>query len=332
MKFFIFYIAGLFVVLNKSPLALAQGELTSSEVAGAHKFCPSPWLGAKDSGLDCRVQEMEVGTYSILGGTQRILKVQIRSGYLPENPQTSFKGNVIYYEGLGDSMVNHMPLFTQLTTKGYRVIAFDYMGQGGSSGSMNDTRISEISVLGDKIWTLYAREIQAIPTKIVIGWSTGGLAAYVQTLNMKNVDKVILIAPGISPNKIVGEQRPYEFKFNLITLPTLTTQKYTAGIENPHVEPIKPTSPLEVPEFSLDLIQSSHAHRSGSVSKSVRGFVLLSGPKDTYVNADKTSTILRSSAPHFKVQVYDKALHEIDNEAEPTRSKAHQDILHFIEE
>ena len=60
---------------------------------------------------------------------------QIRAGFLKESDSKPFLGNVIFFEGLGDSMLNHRPLFDKLTNEGFRVIAFDYMGQGGSADS-----------------------------------------------------------------------------------------------------------------------------------------------------------------------------------------------------
>jgi hypothetical protein len=67
------------------------------------------------------------------------LKVKLRAGYWQEKEQ--LKGCVIYLQGLADSMMNHENYFSSLAEAGYRVMAFDYMGQGGSQGSMDNTRI-----------------------------------------------------------------------------------------------------------------------------------------------------------------------------------------------
>lgn len=77
-------------------------------------------------GLVAGVPSLSIGT------RYHVTREKIRMGYYPE--QGVFKGNILYYEGLGDSMLNHAPLFEKLSQNGYRVIAFDYMGQGGSSG------------------------------------------------------------------------------------------------------------------------------------------------------------------------------------------------------
>lgn len=306
------------------------GQITLAQ-AQTSRICPAPWKSHSENPNDCSLREFALTTWSGRTGARWEIKASIRSGYLAENPEVPFRGNVIYYEGLGDSMLNHMPLFNKLTQAGFRVIAFDYMGQGGSSGSMNRTRIVPIGSLGEQIWNLHARDLENFPKKNIIGWSTGGLAAYVQARMKIDVNNIVLIAPGIAPNMIVGEQNLLQFKFNQITLPTLTTQIYAQGVDNPHLDPIKPTSPLEVMDFSWDLLITAETNRSLPMSRRVNGFVLLSGDSDTYVNARKTYSILKKVAPHFLVKQYPNTLHEIDNEAEPHRSNAHRDILNFLD-
>lgn len=310
-------------------MAVFAAHTTHAQNTSA-RICPSPWQSASGYQDDCNLQEFALTTWSGWTGAHWDVKERIRSGYLAENPNVPFRGNVIYYEGLGDSMVNHMPLFRKLTESGYRVIAFDYIGQGGSSGSMNDTRILQIGELGDKIWNLHARDLTNYPKKTIIGWSTGGLAAYIQAKMKIDVNNVVLIAPGIVPNIKVGEQHILESKFNQITLPTLTTQIYSNRNEDPHLDPIKPGSPLDVMDFSWDLLVTARAHRGSSMSNRVNGFVLLSGDNDTYVNAKRTFAILKKFAPHFLVKQYPNTLHEIDNESEPSSSNAHEDILNFL--
>ena len=120
--------------------------------AGApQRICPAPWKSAFGNTSDCSLKDFTLETWSGWTGESWSVTAKIRSGYLAENPNVTFRGNIIYYEGLGDSMMNHMPLFQTLTQAGYRVIAFDYMGQGGSKGSMNDTRIYQIA----KLFSIY---------------------------------------------------------------------------------------------------------------------------------------------------------------------------------
>ncbi len=293
------------------------------ETSMASEICPPPW--------QCRRNQIEVLSWGVVFERVFTLTPTIRSGYITENPEVPFRGNVIYYQGLGDSMLNHLPLFQLLASAGFRVIAFDYMGQGGSSGSMDDTRIIEITELGDKVWKMHARDLAAFPKKTIIGWSTGGLAAYAEAALLPGtVANVVLIAPGLVPNKIVGEQDWLQGKINRITLPTLTTARYEGGVPNPHVDPIRPDSPVKVMSFALDLLVQAHEMRQNPVLPSTKGLVLLSGSNDTYVNAGKTRLVIARRAPHFKIVEYPHTLHEIDNEAAPQGDTAKNDILDFL--
>lgn len=272
--------------------------------------CPRPWT--------CEKLNLTI-PYTTLTDL-KFTRAEIRAGYLAH--EGTFKGNVIYFQGLGDSMLNHDPLFKKIAKAGFRVIAFDYMGQGGSTGKMNRTRIEYINWIGERVWNRFAINTSQFPLKTIIGWSTGGLAAYMAASEHK-ADKVILIAPGIAPKKIVGEA--YE-----ITLESLTTDIYFDRQSNPHRDEIKPNSPLKVPAFSLDLIVTSEKVNDKSISSAIKGLVLLSGEDDTYVNAGRTERILKSKAPHFIQKIYSDALHEIDNERKEIREEAHQDILKFL--
>jgi hypothetical protein len=103
----------------------------------------------------------------------------IRQGYIPESPDRACKGNILYLEGLSDSMQDHLPLFKMLSAAGYRVIAFDYMGQGGSrngDASADNIRIEDIPSLGEQVYQRFHNP--RCGKKIIMGWSLGGLAAY----------------------------------------------------------------------------------------------------------------------------------------------------------
>lgn len=298
----------------------------------AARICPEPWLGAVDGSKDCALTPLTLDTFGS-NKKRKPVTASIRNGYLEASSSAPFKGNILYYQGLGDSMLNHMPLFKSLTEDGFRVIAFDYMGQGGSTGSMNDTRIVEIGELGRIIWDRHARDLENFPKRTIVGWSTGGLAAYLESTIRFDVHKIILIAPGIFPNLLVGEQKLHKGQIDLITLPTLTKQKYGPSIYNPHIDPIKPTSPLKVPAFAADLSTTAYRQQFlGFRSPGTRTLVLLSGIEDTYVDAKKTKKFFEPAvaAGFAKVLQYPGTLHEIDNEVEPMASKARRDILTFL--
>ena len=255
--------------------------------------------------------------------------VTIRSGYLQESRQKKFKGNILYYQGLADSMLNHDPLFEKLQNAGYRVIAFDYMGQGGSSGKMNNTTIENINNIGDIV--LNKLKNQSTSKYNIIGWSTGGLAAYRKAFydQGRKINSVILIAPGIAPNFIVGEGLS-SFPIDEISIESLTSNRFE-NINNPHEDPISPRSPLYVPKFALNLqVTALKARLKWKINKKVKGFVLLSGENDTYVNSSQTKNTIRKNSKHFYLKTYENALHEIDNEKEKIASQARIDILNML--
>ncbi len=259
-------------------------------------------------------------------------QADIRVGYLTANPEVKFKGNILFYQGLGDSILNHDPLFEVLTNNGFRVVAFDYMGQGGSAGTMNNTTIENINEIGDKVIDLLGRKNGPNGSKYhILGWSTGGLAAYRKAYYDKgrSILSVVLIAPGIAPNYFVGEGL-FNWPIDEISMETLTTNRFL-GVNDPHEDPIFPKSPVFVPKFAFNLQKVAMKSRTKwFIDPKVPGLVLLSGPSDTYVNASKTKTVLKKRAKHFRVVTYSKALHEIDNEMESIAKSARENIVRFF--
>lgn len=271
--------------------------------------------------------------------------VTLRSGYIEPKVGAELKGCVLYLQGLGDSILNHGPFFRQISDAGYRVILFDYMGQGGSEGTMNHTRIYdpiyknlEISSLAKVVWDRYAvvknngRDC-SVGKKIVMGWSTGGLASYRMARN-RQADAVVLLAPGINPRTFVGEAaaRPEllaSASDAVITERTLTRQDYSRR-SNPHVDPIKPASPTHVPLFAANLLLTSKLAQHWDIPRDVQGLVFLSGDEDTYVDRTASIRTLRKNAPHFAVVSYDGALHELDNETDEVSLDVHRRTVDFI--
>ncbi len=220
--------------------------------------------------------------------------VDLRSGYYLEKSDATFKGCVLWLEGLADSVRNHDPLFAKLNENGYRVIFFDYMGQGGSQGSMNDTRIYdpmnrtfEISSQAKFIWQKYStvsangKDCSQSP-KMLIGWSTGGLAGY--TLAHEQwPDAVVLITPGTNPKKFVGEAatnpRLMLSTQQIISERTLTRNKFV-GVSNPHVDPIKPQTLTVIPGFAANLLITAELSQFWKIPSIVQGLAFISSPDD----------------------------------------------------
>jgi alpha-beta hydrolase superfamily lysophospholipase len=277
--------------------------------------------------------------------------IKLRAGSFPAkiNPP---KANIIYLEGLADSMYNHDRLINTLSEAGYRTIAFDYPGQGGSEGSMDQTRITAkesswdsihrfvendhkendnfskfidgfkkhksgssatllIRDMAESVWTDIKSANNIDPKErinAVIGWSTGGLAAYEmvkKNSKKEGIKAVVLIAPGTKIKPVI------EIKTDTLN----GNQKFQ------HLDNIRPDSPLKIPGFTLNLLTSGHAAENWKVADDVKGLVLLSDPKnDSYVDIEKVEKTLRRNAKHFEFVNYDGAAHEIDNESDEHRT------------
>lgn len=264
---------------------------------------------------------------------------KIRTG-IKKHTTSIHRGTLVYLEGLADSMLNHEPLFNSLTKSGYDIISFDYRGQGGSSGSMNHTRVDNIMDLMELVWNKYADPEKA---KILMGWSTGGLATYKYAyLKPEKTKAIILLAPGIVAKHFVGETNLWgclttisiymnKCKLVRITEASLTQKDFT-GITNPHIDPIEPKSPLQVPAFAINLLHNSKKSRSWKISEDVKGMVYLSSDLDTYVDAKKTISIIKKNAAHFDYyQFGNGALHELDNEIDAVTDYLYDDIIRFLD-
>ena len=241
----------------------------------------------------------------------------------------------MYLEGLGDSVANQQPLFHALSESGYRVLFFDYMGQGGSEGSMNDSRVLDpvndslqLSTQAKAVWNLYSKDCGQ-SKKVVIGWSTGGLVSY-KLARDGWADAVVLIAPGIHTKKFIGEAATTPSALvklqPVISARTLTRSTYS------HIDPAKPDSPAKVPLFAANLLASSLLSQHWRIDPTVKGLVFLSGVEDTYVDRDATIKTLKKNASHFNIVKYDGALHEIQNEIPEVAFDMYQKTIQFLDQ
>ena len=321
--------------MKTSPLWLSL--LLTGYATAATLPAISPWV--INEGDDSYVYVTKVPTVG---------SVKIRSGYFRESTDAAvpFKGCVMYLEGLGDSMMNHVPYFTALSQAGYRVIAFDYMGQGGSEGSMNNTRIVDkvvpslqISRIAESIWEKYATMTDqvsgqncAISKKIVIGWSTGALAAY-DMAHRNWADAVVLLTPGVFPKKMIGEAALNPMLMltgkPVISERTLTRNDFE-GTTNPHYDRINPATPVKVPFFSSNYLITAKLSRSWAVSPTVKGLVFASGVEDTYVDSVASTQKIQENTPHFKVVSFPGALHELDNELPEVALQVQKETVEFL--
>lgn len=278
----------------------------------------------------------------------RFKNVMIRAGYFKE--KGTLKSCVLYLQGLGDSIMNHEPYFSKLNENGYRVVTFDYMGQGGSTGDMKNTRIyspgtpeAEIQWIAKHVWDDVGGKDCASRKHITIGWSTGGLAAYRMAAE-KVTQGVVLIAPGLVVKNFVGESALQRNRLLLlkevITLKTLTRRVDLN--EYPHRERIRPDNPLNVFGFSMNLITSSWKTRPNLKNEVawkpadiVAGHVFLSSRADTYVDYEMSKSVVSKYAPNFTVTDFGAkdpgVLHELDNEIPEIAEHVHRETVEFLD-
>jgi len=271
-----------------------------------------------------------------------------RVGMFPESKEAAFKGCVMYLEGFGDSIQNHYPLFNKLRLAGYRVISFDYQGQGGSEGSMNDVRLlsdrpeMEIGEQAKRLWDFYSRPNNSYfdrtckdSKKRVIGWSTGGLAAYILA-NQKWADTYVLINPALTPRLCVGESAS-NCLANLVSSDIVSERTLTGVTRDPqhdmHLDPVKPTSAIAQPLFVTNLITSAFFARTWKIDPAtMRMLVMISPHDDLYVDGDKLTGIFVDSGAWYRLISYEDGHHELDNDMSPkVFNDVHRRIIDFLD-
>lgn len=286
--------------------------LVSFQAWGTPKACPKYW--------DCRSLVMGVETVQfnvkfyfplIILPEKEMKYITVRAGMIRENPNVEFRGNVLYLQGFGDSMLNHDKLFRRLSNEGFRVISFDYMGQGGSQGKMNDSLIGEIVKMGDIVYDVFARDRHVKRKRIYMGWSTGALAAYAQASENK-LGAAILISP------------------YFVTRINMSAAGAKHDIPEPYEKP-KVASPMMTPKFTSNLFYKGIKVSKLKVDARTPGLVLVAGEKDPWVSAAKTNLIMLENASHFLVYYYEHALHGIHNESSlAIRQQSHDTIVNFL--
>jgi len=285
--------------------------------------------------------------------------IKLRAGVFPSNKDIPLKANVLYLEGLADSMFNHNQLINTLSKAGYQVIAFDYPGQGGSEGNMNQTRITENQLSYDSIHDLFKKDqfenndfdelmntlkehklessssylIKDLADKI---WTE------IKTANNIDSKKLLDVAIGWSTGGIAAYDMAKDQKKgikavvliapatnpNTIPVIKIKTETLNGNINFKHLDNIRPDSPGKVPNFTLNLLASGLASQNWEVANDVKGLVLLSDQEnDKYVDSKKVELTLKKNASHFKCINYKGAAHEIDNETKEHRTDKQGELL-----
>jgi alpha-beta hydrolase superfamily lysophospholipase len=271
----------------------------------------------------------------------------VRHGYIEANPSVAFKGNVVYLEGIADSMLNHTQLFKAVTDAGYRMIAWDLDGQGGSKGKWGSRLLLDMLNVANQV---YKRDMDPRGgLKVLMGWSIGGINGYAAAAGYPgiNPDAVILNAPSIDPLLFgVGEGfdhlPPGEFTPQVLTtaLPPVD-----CGYGTPFVEPILGFTPASSASFTADILELAFYDRHVTIPGKVKGLVLMTGPKDdtyakgkkheqmdydTFIDVPNTEKVFREKAPHFRVVEYPRTKHMVDAESCAVRNSIAREVGDFL--
>ena len=250
-------------------------------------------------------------------------RVKLRIGIM--DPTGEARGDVLFLHGFSDRFDNHLPLFEGWRAAGLRVVAFDYPSHGETCGRGIDRfKIEGLAKLASFVEE-HTRPASARPL-VVAGWSTGGLVA-VRTLQVpslalgRKVDGAFLLAPGLDVKVLVGDKQR-------VTLETLTHDPAP-----PHRGEISPSSPLQTPLFSSDLLLHARHARKDAYPKDVPTVVVTGGEReDVYANtAGVRDWVETRRAEGAAVQglACDGGRHELDNELPPIRDEVRESAARF---
>lgn len=192
------------------------------------------------------------------------------------------KADFLYLHGFADATDNHHTLFNELTQAGIRVISFDFPGHGKSGGSINFTSFDDLAQIAAKVEASVGAE-PSFPL-FLGGWSTGGLLATaiiqkeVPVDFSRNVQALVLYAPGVSVKKCVG---------NFVCHVTNETLTHNTSL---YSRRIVPASPLRAPLFAAKILfHSLKAFHNPNGLYGTDVMVVTAGRDDQYVKSDEVT-------------------------------------------
>ncbi len=212
------------------------------------------------------------------------MEVKLRVGI--QDPEGEPVGDILYLHGFADRLDNHRALFDEWTSRGFRVISFDFPSHGDTSGApINEftfTKLAQVAHIVERETRVDNRPL------LVAGWSTGGLLALrmVQADTLPKFEReikgLILFAPGVYVRNFVG-QPSLEYPLGEVTLETLT--------HDPHYSPageLKPKSPGSHLWFALALRYNSILSQYQRLPTDLQTLIFVAGDhEDVYVRSRK---------------------------------------------
>jgi alpha-beta hydrolase superfamily lysophospholipase len=233
-------------------------------------------------------------------------------------------------------------LFNKLRQQGYRIVGFDYLGQGGSEGSLNNSSVGDITQAAQMVWDYYAKTKDPVfhrscadSKKRVIGWSLGGLVGY-YLAQLKWSDTSVLINPLLAPKDPAGESEGTRFPWfasSEVSHRTLTRNKFDRYTD-PHLDPIKPKSYKDAWLFIQDMKIAAAGARNGRIDGTKQRILFLfSDLFDKYADNQESRRVIEANVkPFFRTQSFAEAFHELDNELPEVSEPVHQYTIDFFDE
>lgn len=244
--------------------------------------------------------------------------VELRVGEV--RPRGEIVGDVLFFHGFSDRMDNHRPLFEEWTSRGFRVVSFEYPSHGETCGVG----------LGAYMYPSLARFAAQVEREtredadrplLLAGWSMGGLLAVrlLQGLEplSRPVSGAMLLTPGVAVQLFLDRVRE---------------ETLTRNPAPPHTGPIAPTRPSTFP-IAMNILHHAGRARREALPTAIPVLTVVGGDaEDVYADSprvrrwvvDKRAEGARSSGLSCP-----GGYHEIDNEPDPMGSQVRHELGRF---
>lgn len=271
-----------------------------------------------------------------------------RVGLFLQNPEIKPKACVLYLEGLSDSFFNHQNLFSDLNRAGYRVLSFDYLGQGGSEGELSQMRVDsrlnqpfmtgqefEISEQAKWVWSHFQGACRNSP-KLVIGTNVGGLSAF-KLAKEKWADAVILLSPSLSPTYCIHEVSDRLVdrcnSDEVLPLEVPLASREPGSVPELAFEPPRPATLDEAKGFVINLVSTAYlrAPRWRVSKNGTSGLVFLPGVDDPELDREEARRILIHNAPDFTLISFEEARGNLDQERPEISTRLRRRLIKFLD-
>lgn len=246
-------------------------------------------------------------------------RLQLRVGEV--RPAGTPVGDVLFLHGFSDRMDNHRPLFDAWTSRGFRVVSFEYPSHGETCGR-NLVHYLYPSLARFAQQVEEATREEASRPLLVAGWSMGGLLAARMMQDLEGgfsrpVAGAMLLTPGVVVHAFLG-------KVQNATL--------TRNPSPPHTGPIAPTRPAIFPIAANILYHGDRAFRR-PMPEGVPILTVVGGDEeDVYAKSEGVRSWVierRMGGANMMGLSCPGGYHEIDNEPAPMGPIVQKELGNF---